>query len=323
MRNCLIHVGTHKTGTTAIQVLLSQAHSAFQDRGYLYPRAGRLDSLPGHHNIAWQISGDCRFRPKIGTIEDLIREVRDTPHDIILSSEDLECSLYAVDKFFEFVSLFQSNGFKITFILYVRDQIDYLPRIYLTSIASGFDSTFDQVLGQVLDRAEFRWQNWIFNFDYLDLLNRLHALPDVDVIVRSYDRVSASVGNDFLSILGLGLSDLGIEKEIIANVSRPPKTYLQRFVENRMGRKLSAGEHEAINTIATDIGKLQMSPAAILQMDRRFFDSNRRLAAKCAIPEFATTRSQDTTQSCDIRAPFIEDVFSADTETRFKQLSSI
>jgi hypothetical protein len=110
----------------------------------------------------------------------------------------------------------------------------------------GLETAFNDVLIEVLDHAEFRFQEGVFGFDYVDVLNGLHAFPDVEVIVRSYNRVPASVCSDFLSIFGLGLSDVGLGDEVIANVSLPVEYYLQYFVRNRFGRDLSAAEQEAI-----------------------------------------------------------------------------
>src|SRR6202022_3469950 len=81
MPRCFIHIGTHKTGTTSIQHLLSRNSSALRQMGYYYPDAGRLELHPGHHNLAWGISGDRRFRDDYGTIDDLIREVENSSDD--------------------------------------------------------------------------------------------------------------------------------------------------------------------------------------------------------------------------------------------------
>lgn len=74
-RKCFIHIGTHKTGTTSIQHLLIRNSSALRERGYCYPQAGRLELSPGHHNLAWEISSDHRFRDNYGSIGDVIKEV--------------------------------------------------------------------------------------------------------------------------------------------------------------------------------------------------------------------------------------------------------
>ena len=204
---------------------------------------------------------------------------------------------FRADRFADFISCLQSAGYKIKFVLYVRNQADYLPRIYLTVVRFGLETAFNDVLIEVLDHAEIRFQEGVFGFDYVDLLNRLHAFPDVEVIVRSYDRIPASVCSDFLSIFGLGLSDVGLGDEVIANVSLPVESYLQYFVRNRFGRDLSAAEQEAIRLIAMRADRLRMSPHAAQKVKRRFYDSNRKLANKCGIPEFGIFRSTESTHA--------------------------
>src|SRR5215831_15350027 len=94
MRTCHVHIGTHKTGTTSLQLAMSENAPALLRHGYLYAATGRPAEVPtGHHNLAWEITADRRFRPAYGTLEDLIREVRHHSGDVILSSEGFESTV--------------------------------------------------------------------------------------------------------------------------------------------------------------------------------------------------------------------------------------
>jgi hypothetical protein len=312
MRTCFIHIGTHKTGTTAIQQLLWRNRSRLQQRGYSYPQAGRLEGLPGQHNLAWQISGDHRFQDDYGTIDDLIREVKNSSGDIILSSEDFECSLYNSRKFSGFISLLQSNGFSITVILYLRNQIDYLPRIYLTLLSFGLDLTFDRVLGPTLDQGEFRWQDWIFNFDYCDLLRRIEENANIEVIVRSYEQSGSSVCRDFLSIFNLTLSDLDVEDEVFANMSLSLPEYVRMFLRNRTGRQLLEDEERVLNNLPSkEANKIALSPAVRLDLFQRFKETNQNLFIKYGILE---PKINDTEGIKDYPPPYIDKLFSENIE---------
>src|SRR5207248_9700162 len=93
-RRVLLHVGLHKTGTTALQLFLSNSAEHLQAQGVVYPRSGRPpESTAGHHNIAWQLAGDRRFRSSAGTLDDVASEIASWPGDAILSSEDFESIL--------------------------------------------------------------------------------------------------------------------------------------------------------------------------------------------------------------------------------------
>src|SRR5690606_9161185 len=83
------HIGTHKTGTTAIQRFLTECAVQLKSIDILYPVAGRL---PGgsHHNLVWELVGDSRFNAAYGTWEDLHREVEDHGDlNVIVSCEAL------------------------------------------------------------------------------------------------------------------------------------------------------------------------------------------------------------------------------------------
>ena len=87
-----LHVGTHKTGTTAIQALLTTQSEAWAQGGLFVPRSGRIHDLSGHHNVAWELNADARYRPAFGTLADLCEELKASPHAVaVISSEDFEC----------------------------------------------------------------------------------------------------------------------------------------------------------------------------------------------------------------------------------------
>ena len=54
----VLHVGTHKTGTTAIQAYMSQCRAHLAAQGILYPslRPGLWKEMAGHHKVAQAIA---------------------------------------------------------------------------------------------------------------------------------------------------------------------------------------------------------------------------------------------------------------------------
>jgi hypothetical protein len=57
-RELLLHVGTHKTGTTAIQAYMSQCRAELAAQGILYPslRPGLWKEMAGHHKVAQAVA---------------------------------------------------------------------------------------------------------------------------------------------------------------------------------------------------------------------------------------------------------------------------
>jgi hypothetical protein len=321
VRRCFIHIGTHKTGTTAIQYLLQRNSSALLRCGYFYPQAGRPEGLPGQHNLAWEISGDDRFQRRCGTIDDLIREVKDRSDNIILSSEDFECSLDKVSGFSEFISVLQSCGFAVTLILYVRNQVDYVPRIYLTLLHFGLNLDFECILASILDKGEFRWRQWVFNFDYCDLLSRVDKKANVDVIVRSYDQANKQICRDFLSIFNLGPRDLHVDDEVFENVSLPLRNHILMFLQNRTGRTVLEDEEQAIyGLVPSGANRIELSPSVKLDLFRRFSDANQRLFVQYGIPE---PRMENTSGDQKFPGtPYVDQLFSKNIEDRLAKLTT-
>ena len=61
-KRIIIHAGTHKTGTTFLQSFLSLNYKRLLDKGILFPLSGKIGKFSGHHNIAWQLNDDERFK---------------------------------------------------------------------------------------------------------------------------------------------------------------------------------------------------------------------------------------------------------------------
>ena len=57
-RELLLHVGTHKTGTTAIQAYMSQCRVQLAAQGILYPslRPGLWKEMEAHHKVAQAVA---------------------------------------------------------------------------------------------------------------------------------------------------------------------------------------------------------------------------------------------------------------------------
>ena len=130
-RRVLLHVGLHKTGTTALQRFLSSAAAEFRAKGFLYPKSGRPEETPdAQHNIAWQLGGDRRFRASAGSLDDLAVEISSFPGDAIISSEDFESILGTPGRFLPMLKhpLLKNHSFTIVF--WVRDQVSYLESLF-------------------------------------------------------------------------------------------------------------------------------------------------------------------------------------------------
>jgi hypothetical protein len=171
-----------------------------------------------------------------GTIDELVDEISSVALHVILSSEDFECSIHHHERFSDFIGRLRRCGFDVKLILYLRNQCDYSQSLYVTMLKFGVVQSFGEFVDDIIDNGLFRWYEWIFQFSYSELVARLQAFRDVEVIVRSYDalRGSSVIGN-FLSILDLTSTDLGIDEHLYVNGRPDVASALAQFYTNRKG----------------------------------------------------------------------------------------
>jgi hypothetical protein len=315
MRRCFIHIGTHRTGTTSLQIALSAHSQALQDRHYLYPLSGRPPEVPhGQHNLAWEISGDYRFQKDSGGIEDLLKEIGGTTHNVILSSEDFGCSIHYFENFTEFIRRLQSHQFEIKLLVYFRNQIDYARSLYFALLHYGFDRPFDDFLDEILARGQFTWRYWVCAFCYRDFLQRLEAIGDVDIIVRSFeDAKKRSLLADCLSNFELKPADLGIRAEVYANEQMDLHDAIEKFCQHRLGRLLTEDEKRITISLAAALreARIDLSVDSRSKISQRFKDSNEYLFNRYHIAKFERMQLDQTDLNGRHERICMETVFSS------------
>lgn len=121
-----LHIGFHKTGTTAIQSCLSENYDLFLKHGYHLPR------IPSHvrgyhHNIAWELRRHPSFSSKVGKIDDLLRTIQsvDTPRVIVSSEEFCKCNLEEITRLGRIL-----DAFDVKVIVYLRRQDQFAQAVW-------------------------------------------------------------------------------------------------------------------------------------------------------------------------------------------------
>jgi len=322
-RRCFIHIGTHKTGTTALQIGLGEHRQALRQHGFLYPAIGCPPEGPhGHHNFAWEMSGDRRFRAEYGTGADLLWRLGQTSDDVILSSEDFECSVFHTQRFVDFLTSLQDAGLETILVLYLRHQIAYAPSLYQTLLQFGLDAPFEDYLDAIVANGRFCWREWVFPFCYKSFLKRLEDLPATPLVVRSYDRlVPRSLMHDFLSIFDLEPEQVGIT-DSLANV-RPPLIFsVKEFLRNR-GASLNSTQEAVVTRLCESNRKPMpdLSARAKSTLSIRFRRSNQEVYAKYVLPPAAADIGTTTGAELDDDLPF-EAFFSPELESGLRKLAS-
>lgn len=200
----ILHIGSHKAGSSTIQKFLAQNAGKLRQHEILYPDLGRGSGRgnSAHHELKSQIRGDPLANTSCGTWDDLVALERDNPEKkILVSSEGLESLRMS-----EIIELRRRLGEAPTKILvYLRDFAGQLPSRYNQSTKKGhnwrnFDEFYETFSPSKIKRPVEVFENWASVFGWENLR------------IRTLDSRSLSGGtliDDLLVVLGVTLADLG------------------------------------------------------------------------------------------------------------------
>lgn len=201
MKKAIIHIGGHKTGTTAIQSFCVLNWSLLLDKDVLYPLELITDintsGLQAHHGLVNFLLDNQPFWKskdlKPQSISDIGEYLKSLPRDknIILSSENLT---WLNEKAVDDLKIFL-EGYEVYMVLYVRRQDNALQALYQTAvIADGESRQFGEFEKSTRPAFEYYkiakcWQQ---------------ALGDTNIIIRVYEKEQLAQGDsivDFFHVL--------------------------------------------------------------------------------------------------------------------------
>lgn len=191
---CVIHVGTHKTGTTSFQAHLAQNSEHFLSQGLYYPITGRNYPVTrlfyGHHNLAWELTGDRRYRRRAGSISTLADELRRVhAESVVLSSELFQCLYRNRDALLRVRTTLRGVGYLSRIVMSVRRPSEYVQSLYWELTLRGLRESPESFVDRVLSDGTFVFRELDFCFDY----NRLacafsEVFGESNVRVLRYNR---------------------------------------------------------------------------------------------------------------------------------------
>lgn len=124
-----LHIGRHKTGSTAIQVYCVKNAERLAQQGVLYPQAGRPDIAPnGHHQLAWDLAKDGLNSTAFQALRDEL-EGSDCHHAIISSECFDELAPDHIATFAEFL-----KDHRVRIVVYLRNQVEAMESMYRTNV---------------------------------------------------------------------------------------------------------------------------------------------------------------------------------------------
>lgn len=200
MTRLILHIGDHKTGSTSIQMAMTDFYEKAPElrSSLLYCVAGR-GLTTAHHNLAWDVRGDERFARKNGSWSEVAAEVEQyQPAEFVLSSEGFEHMRAArvAKKINETLGLLIGET---RIVLYVRPHYDRIISNYIHHEKIGQSrGSLDQFIERTSTRRTFASSERIGNL--------LGAFGKDSVVVRPFTRkelIQGDVLADF-SVHGLG-----------------------------------------------------------------------------------------------------------------------
>ncbi len=210
MTSIILHIGTPKTGTTAIQSVLADNETVLQQSDITFLKTGRHRAA--HNDLANAIRRkrfDAKFKASFE--EEVATEISLRPSGKILLSSEIFSLIDAV-KIRDALRFLSDHSLKI--VVYFRRQDRYAEAFFKQRIKNGRSiMPFEQFLNSRMG-LKITDYNAILK-DWAD------AFPNAEIVPRLYERdrfVDGDVVADFTALLGLSSTQLAMG-EIQRNVS--------------------------------------------------------------------------------------------------------
>jgi hypothetical protein len=265
----VLHIGTHKTGTTSLQTVLARAGEALGAAGLRYVEAGRGKRF-AHHPLAWAIRGRRRT-PK--TMWDEVRAELAAHKGAtnILSSEGFW--------FEDPASVREALGDagKVRVVAYLRRQDKFLQSLYKQTVSGGRKADFPTWLVDMRRRGDY----------YATLDAWAAQFGDEAITVRPYERGGKTIDvvRDFLELFGAD-ADAAMQDQKKGKRNPTPRRELLHFLRAFNQLDLDV-DHEKLLLMAIKRNKKAyvrsadlLSPEQCAEVMARYDDGNRAIEAR-------------------------------------------
>lgn len=223
-RTCFLHIGTEKTGSTAIQVFLQRNKETLQSLGYYLPTtlgtpdnrifssyfASHVDEFSRQQGVLTEAQKQIYFQSfEAQTTEEIRTGLRDH-HSVILSSEHLHSRVKARTDIARIARMLEPLFDRIVVICYFRRQGEMALSLYSTVLKSGWtmslENFYDMVTPEkyVFNHLESAG-NWAAVFGKANCSFRIYPSR------QSPGRASFDIRKDFLAALGAA----GLEERLV------------------------------------------------------------------------------------------------------------
>ena len=132
MARLILHIGTHKTGTTSVQQVFATHRHALEPQGLIYPRIGQAH---GHHGlVADWVCLPPAFRLAEGSArawKAMAAKYAVGDHTVLLSSEEFARGHPGMRPDLNAIRAWTSAFDEVRIVCVLRDQLSFLQSVYL------------------------------------------------------------------------------------------------------------------------------------------------------------------------------------------------
>jgi len=183
MRHCILHIGGHKTGSSAIQQLFMEFGDELAERGVLYPLRGQTTGT--QRNLFYELSRRKQFDPEQPTWRWLAETVKSSDCDILVLSSEVFSALPRMSRVPQKIArFFRRLDFDVQVVAYVRPQHElvnsmYAQRLRLLNSDKHFAKWMPRELGGRMYNYETSLAPWdIDDRFYLTVLPYTHGVKE-------------------------------------------------------------------------------------------------------------------------------------------------
>lgn len=278
-RTMYLHIGTPKTGTSALQFALYTAREELRSHGILYPEGLIASSNDPKHQPLFSAVRFGNGKALAPAFDVLRSELSDDLHTVVLSSEGFYHHIFEFSEpSWRLIQEF-ARCYSLRVIVYLRPQAEYLEslyRQYLRNPRSVNDTYYGRAMTihELMDRPRVRQ-----NLDYYGSLMQWAAVVGKDrILVRRYTR---SVVDDFLSLIGVTLVRTGLQPRRNMSLTREMAELLRSInamFDNRQRDSLIAEMEKALEADPGREDTTILSPAELRALMNRYRECNRCVA---------------------------------------------
>ena len=299
-KECLLHIGTEKTGTTTLQSFLGANRAKLAKHGFFVPASlSPYQAVANHQRLTTfslresNLGDDLRRAAGLSSSEDVqshrakvradfiaeLSQEKPSAERLLLSNEHCHSRLVFLDEVETLRDFIMEFAEKVIVVVYLRPQHQLAISLYNQALRAGY---YDIGILPSFSTTERRWVERRY-FDYWDLLSRWSAVfgranirPNIFEVNRLVNR---SIIDDFLKVLDL--SDETLIRPTDRNKSlsagaQPAMNALNRYA--RSGRmsitpRLRARAIALLEALSNDEGVLP-SRSEVTAFYRQFAEGN-------------------------------------------------